>query len=69
MYNVSMNNPLQIQKYENKWVAVKEDQTKIVASADSLKKLNKMLDKLGDKKSVITYIPRTDSFLSPYGLL
>lgn len=64
-----MKNALHLQKYENKWVAVKEDQTKIIAAANSLKKLSEMLDKLGDKESIITYIPRNDSFLSPYGLL
>lgn len=69
VYNMSMKNKLKLQKYENKWVAVKEDRTKIVAAANSIKKLNEMLDKLGDRESVITYIPRVDSYLSPYGLL
>lgn len=69
VYNKAMKNKLHLQKYENKWVAVNEDQTEIIAAADSIKKLSKALDKLEDTESIITFIPKIDSYLSPYGLL
>lgn len=54
------------EKFEKKWVATTVDYKRVLASSVSLKNLDKKLNKLGDKESVITYVLPRNVVYCPY---
>ena len=51
--------------YENKWVALTLDRKKVIASAASVKVLDKKLKKLKDKEVIMTKVLPFDGAYSP----
>ena len=52
-------------KNQNKYVVLTKDKSNILVSGASIQEVEKKLDKLGIKDSVINYIPPVDRYLSP----
>ena len=51
--------------YENKWVALNSNYSKVVESADTFESLKRKLDKVGRKKIVVTKVLPFDTILAP----
>ncbi|MDD5147196.1 MAG: DUF5678 domain-containing protein [Candidatus Daviesbacteria bacterium] len=51
--------------YENKWVALNRNRTKVVADSDDLKNLDKKLKKLKAKNVIISWILPFNASYSP----
>lgn len=62
MKNISIE---QLAKHENSYIAVTEDNTKILAAAKSIKELESRLQDLQIKNAVIRYIGPLNKFLAP----
>ena len=56
----------ELAKYADSYVALSEDQSKILASAKTIEALNKKIEKLDVKETVLHYVPPLDSSLSLY---
>lgn len=62
VYNILMNTK-QLYELQDSWVAFSKDRKKVVAKA---KKLSGLLDIISGKKGlVVSFVPRSDIFLSP----
>ncbi len=53
----------QLYKLQNNWVAFNKDRKKVIIKAKKLSELLKLMK--GKKDLTITFIPRSDIFLSP----
>lgn len=63
MKNIS---PQKLSKYQNKWVALDtHNNNKVIASADHVKKVDKILEKMDNDQAVITKILPFDVTLVP----
>lgn len=51
-------------KYENKWVALNKDRSKVLYAAKSLETLYKILDKAKNKDVILHFVPRFDGHYS-----
>lgn len=56
-----VKNPLL--NYEKKWVALTNDNKRVLASADSIPELEKKLKGKDDKKFTLTWVPPLDRIL------
>jgi hypothetical protein len=54
----------ELAKYANQYVALSEDRSKILASAKTIEALNKKIEKLDVKETILHYVPQLDSSLS-----
>ena len=63
MYNRFMKADILL-KYENKWVALNKDRSKVVDAAKTLEDLFKQLDKSKKKDVILHYVPPFDGHLS-----
>ncbi len=50
--------------YEKKWVALTNDNKKVLAAADSIEALEKKIKGMDDKKFTLTWVPPFDKVLS-----
>lgn len=50
--------------YENKWVALSNNNKKVLASANTIPELEKKLRDVSSKKFVLTFVPPFDKVLS-----
>lgn len=55
-----------LSKYENKWVALNENNSKVLAFGNSITEVEKKLQKLKEKNAVITRILPLDKLYAPY---
>lgn len=51
-------------KYENKWVALNKDRSKVLFAAKSLETLHKILEKAREKDIILHYVPHFDRYYS-----
>lgn len=56
-------NTKQLYKLQDSWVAFSKDRKRIIAKAKNLKKLLSLIK--GEKDLIVSFIPRSDIFLSP----
>lgn len=52
-------------KYENKWVALSNDRSRVVDAAKTLDSLYKRLSKSKKKDVILHFVPPLNSYLSP----
>lgn len=52
-------------KFENKWVALSKDRSKVLYSAKSLDNLFKLLPKSKKNDVILHYVPPFNTYLSP----
>ena len=52
-------------KYENKWVALSNDRSRVVDAAKNLDNLLKSLSKSKRKNVILHFVPPFNSYLSP----
>lgn len=50
--------------YENKWVALSSDKTRVVAAGSSIKQLEKKLKGFKKDEVILTFVPPFDAVLS-----
>lgn len=50
--------------YENQWVALSKDRSKVVYAAKNLDKLFQILSKVKNKDLILHYVPPFDGYLS-----
>lgn len=50
--------------YENKWVALSKDRSKVLYASKSLETLHKKLEKAKEKDVILHYVPPFDGYLS-----
>lgn len=55
-------------KFEKKWIALSEDNKKVLVSGESVIEVEKKLKKEKILKAKIMYIPEFDKYIAPYGL-
>lgn len=53
----------QLYKLQNSWVAFSSDRKSVIAKAKKLNELMKLLK--GKKDLIVSFVPRSDIFLSP----
>lgn len=53
-------------KYQNKWVALNEARTKILASGSTIKEIEKKIAQIKEKNVVVTYILPQDRLYAPH---
>ena len=58
-----INNPLI--PFENQWVLLAPDRSKVIASGATIKKLNKKLDKVESRDAICTKVLSFDRVFSP----
>ena len=63
VYNKTMNANILL-KYENKWVALSKDRSKVLFAAKSLEALHKILEKTKEKDIILHYVPHFDRYYS-----
>lgn len=51
---------------QNKWIAVSPDKSTVLASGRSIKEVEKKLVALHTKDAIITYVPPSTKYLSPF---
>lgn len=51
-------------KYENQYIALSEDKTKILSSGKTIKEVEERLEKMKIKEAIIDFIPPLDASLS-----
>lgn len=52
-------------KYENKWVALNKDRSKVLYAAKTLDNLFKMLPKSNKDDVIMHFVPPLNTYLSP----
>lgn len=62
MKNISVK---EIIKNQGKYIALNKEESKILASDPSIKNLEKKLNKMRIKDTIIMFVPPVDKYLSP----
>lgn len=53
--------------FENMWVALTVDRKRVVASGETIKELEKKMDKIDNREVIFTKVLPFDQFYSPQG--